>query len=788
MPPSASPPTATTTTMNNNKASPRKSVMEDGPIQELVYIVEETKPEQWQKRTAALEEFVAQIPTGHEYGRHEAWYNSPGTLRNAHLPIGQLLKDPRSTVVKRTCEALAQLFSKCQGDARFLFKDLMPVVLDVHAQTVQVIRSQVQTMVLDAIPIVPCKMAMPLWLERLKTDKSRTVREACVLYLGVALKEWTCEDSAPETGGVAYLTEENWIQIATILIKTLRDPSPTVRTYAKSGIATIRDAQPELWNDLIRKRDGPAGNDIKLQKWLIKVSESGSEELNVNEELSVASRYSHYSQASKRGGAPSTPNSRSNLGGGFNANRPSSRGRAAAVPVQINVGGGAGGVRGVGNNQEKQPARQMRGLGPPLRRPFAQVVDSSPSKNANNNTASYPVPQLGTPPRPPGATPPQRGRQSSLSQQRSPSPSPRRPETRHRVPLRSRSASSAGSPVLPPSDPSALGGDNDNNNMSSAMGSARGRARPTPEALNPNSAMLHNHHHSNNNDTHKVIDLSDQPSPQYQMNQQDQDFGQEDPDFGSGVYSNVTSTEMLDVTKSIDQTLAHPFLQQQQQQQSMDQYHQQLQQPAQIEGDDENPFINSMNELKEHASKRRSRRSLKLQERWSRQDSIGENIGSPIAVPVAMNNTASDAMSSLGGASIVDNINNAAAMIINSDTKRPIDAEGLAAAGPAALPEHYIIAEQLLRAHKTHVDQIMETLKIEMDTLRDFEQSLEQEQAPTQEQVLNYFESVGLCLDQRTTAGNILQREMDRIAKGAFQNAPAAAAHPTNGSGGAMDC
>jgi hypothetical protein len=84
------------------------------------------------------------------------------------------------------------------------------------------------------------------------------------------------------------------------------------------------------------------------------------------------------------------------------------------------------------------------------------------------------------------------------------------------------------------------------------------------------------------------------------------------------------------------------------------------------------------------------------------------------------------------------------------------------------IPEHFVIAEQLLRVHKTHVDQIMETLKIEMDTLRDFEQSLENEQSPTPDQVLDYFESVGLCLDQRTTAGNILQREMDRISKGAF--------------------
>jgi hypothetical protein len=278
-------------------ASPRKTTLEDGPIKELVQIIESTRPEQWQKRTAALADLVAQIPGGHEYSRREAWYNNPPTLRHLHQPIGELLKDPRSTVVKRTCEALTELFAKCQGDAKYLLKDLMPVVLNVHAQTVQVIRNQVQVMVLEAIPVVPCKMAMPLWLDRLKTDKSRTVREACVLYLGMGLKHWT--DDQNSDVGAGYLTEENWQQIGTALIKTLRDPSPTVRSHAKTGIETIRDAQPELWDALIRDPDGPAGKDMKLQKWLIKVSE-GEEDLHAGkDDLSVASRYSNFSMASK---------------------------------------------------------------------------------------------------------------------------------------------------------------------------------------------------------------------------------------------------------------------------------------------------------------------------------------------------------------------------------------------------------------------------------------------------------------------------------------------------------
>lgn len=84
------------------------------------------------------------------------------------------------------------------------------------------------------------------------------------------------------------------------------------------------------------------------------------------------------------------------------------------------------------------------------------------------------------------------------------------------------------------------------------------------------------------------------------------------------------------------------------------------------------------------------------------------------------------------------------------------------------LPIHTKIAYELLEAHKTHVDQVMETLKVEMDALKDFEMiMLEQGPLrPSEEEVLEYFESLGLCLEQRKKAGSILQKKMDRISQG----------------------
>jgi hypothetical protein len=63
----------------------------------------------------------------------------------------------------------------------------------------------------------------------------------------------------------------------------------------------------------------------------------------------------------------------------------------------------------------------------------------------------------------------------------------------------------------------------------------------------------------------------------------------------------------------------------------------------------------------------------------------------------------------------------------------------------------------------------METLKVEMDALKEFEPVLLEEgrRRPTEDEILEYFESVGLCLEQRSKAGSNLQKKMNPISKGA---------------------
>jgi len=101
-----------------------------------------------------------------------------------------------------------------------------------------------------------------------------------------------------------------------------------------------------------------------------------------------------------------------------------------------------------------------------------------------------------------------------------------------------------------------------------------------------------------------------------------------------------------------------------------------------------------------------------------------------------------------------------------ADPAQAAVAAALTANGAVPPPEHMIIAIRLLKAHKAHVDAIMETLRVEMDTLRDFDRLLEEPGRPTEDEVLDYFESVGLCLEQRTVAGVRMQEELDRVSRG----------------------
>jgi hypothetical protein len=335
---------------------PIRKDIPDGPIQELVKIIDKTPADEWEKRAEAFENLVNSIPTGSDYSSQEAWFNSPPILRHLAYPLSDLIKDARSTLVKRTCEAAAELFDKCQVDARYLLKDLMPAVMAVHAQTVQVIRTYVQTMILDALAVVPCKMAMPIWLDRLKTEKSITVREACTLYLRIGLQEWTDE---------GYLSNEVYTQVGSALIKAMRDQTPTVRSNAKKALETLCSVQPNIFAKLADDRE--LTPDIRIRKTLKKIQAGEGDDGSVASSRvgSVHSRGGGY-----RGGGGSTAS-----GHMRNAKSP---------PFHSKIPETIGGAGRMGYNP---PKRTGGGLGPPVRvaAPFQAVANDDDDDDLFNS-------------------------------------------------------------------------------------------------------------------------------------------------------------------------------------------------------------------------------------------------------------------------------------------------------------------------------------------------------------------------------------------------------------------
>eukprot|EP00934_Nitzschia_sp_Nitz4_P008957 Nitzschia sp. Nitz4//scaffold1_size375055//109697//111439//NITZ4_000243-RA/size375055-processed-gene-0.334-mRNA-1//1//CDS//3329540946//8947//frame0 len=567
--------------------SPFGKQIPDGPIREFALVVEKTSPEDWQKRTQAFVRVVSQIP-------HEAfleptqayWYNSPPTLRHLAWPLSELLKDPRSTVVKITCEASKELFSKCGVEARYLLKDIMPTILGVHAQTVAVIRASVQDMTLHALSVSPCKMAMPIWLDRLKGDKSRTVREACCLYLGVGLAEWT---------DPGYLSQQIWEQVGSSLVRALRDSAPGVRQHSKKGLETLCSQQPAIFNMLVDNVDNV--RDARVRKLLGKIQAGESVD-----DISVAS---------SRVGSVSSRNNFRAAGGSIAGSVRRAGSKVVATPTsRASYSVSSGDIPrtiGVSNSPVAQPKRSTSltvggtkrtggGLGPPVRLqgPFQSAVDS-----------------------------PKKGRRGH-------EPVPNSPAT-----------------------------------------------DDASDRIQPTTAL------SNSFDT-----------------------------------ADTAGSDL--------------------------------------------PVIVSADALREFAKSRgSSRRSSMLQERFARSASLKQcSDNEDIAT-----SSSQELEDAINGAPTTDKVDTSAvaesrATIEPSESMSPIQA--------ATVPEHKRIAQDLLEAHKKHVDQVMETLKVEMDALKEFELLLLEggEERPTEDEVLEYFESVGLCIDQRAKAGNILLKKMDKISKG----------------------
>ena len=664
---------------------PLKRQVSEGPIGDFAKVIEDTAASNWQKRASSFQKLIESIPEdAFEQESGSKWYYTPGVLRHLAIPIGELLKDPRSTVVKRTCVGLSSLFQRCKSDARYLFKDMMPTVLSVHAQTVQVIRQAVENMVLESIPEVPCKMVMPLWMERLRIDRSRTVRDACALYLGHSLQHWNEE---------GYLTDEIWFQVGRTLLGSVRDPSPNVRTYSKQVLEKIQRSHPGVFDQLLNDEEGPAGKDIKLHRWLKSLGQSTSA-ADAAEDLSVASRFSYNSDMrmrSKTATAAFSPPQKA----------PTRRDEEGSpiIPNSIDVQSSSRGITG------RRIASSNGSIG-------------SSSRRSNGGRVT-PDSSRGAPPR----VPPKKIQTKAGS--RDPEASPRYYK----------------SSALDKNED--LTDDEDEEEITKQHSAETVESTPSfPSDLNITSWR----------ETIKKSVEQSKTDSRYQQYLASNRSPVERKPQGTAVPATPETPAGFQPTASTVSALA-----------SSDENRNEPEDDNDGEGEEEQDeseeaFITNAEALKQY-SKRRTRGSLLIQERLRMSSSMEDD--EYAQSPSGVIQKRSDEENNIPNPTTAP----------PSNTKPPVfpgvkGAPASSSTSSQQAPAHMVIAIRLLRAHKEHVDKIMETLRIEMDTLRDFDQLLEEAGRPTEEEVLDYFESVGYCLERRSADGAKLQEELDRISQG----------------------
>ena len=235
-------------------------------VEDFCALIETVPVDQWKKRTAALDSLVATV-------KEEGQQSQQQQLAVMAPALSNMLKDPRSSVVKLTCASLKDLFRNANNNkCSDLLLDLFPTFLDIAALTSVVIRKQVQDLVEQVMPLCSCRPnAVSTILDRLndsKINKSKTVREACVLYLTLAVEHWAGNSSKTIDENDCLLSCDTLQTVGNTLIGAMRDSAPAVREQARKGLQVLRQDNTETWERLVQ--NPPSGRDMKIQKLLLR--------------------------------------------------------------------------------------------------------------------------------------------------------------------------------------------------------------------------------------------------------------------------------------------------------------------------------------------------------------------------------------------------------------------------------------------------------------------------------------------------------------------------------------
>ena len=264
------------------------NMIDDEAIDTFVSALDALHKDEWRARTLAFEALIETLPGSGAPPPFVGssiipWYKSYTALRKLAKPVSSLLLNARSTVVKHTTQHLAFLVQKVKevnppnsDTCKYLLKDLLSSVLAMHAQTVAVIQNYALEMMTLIFPLCRFKSGLPVLLERLRKDKSRDVRVACIVYLRMITKYWSSPAEAE------YLTTNICTHIGNGLARALMDPAQSVRTEARNAFELYRHRYPELWNEIVQKPDGIFSKDSRMKKSIMNAAMKADADGNAN--------------------------------------------------------------------------------------------------------------------------------------------------------------------------------------------------------------------------------------------------------------------------------------------------------------------------------------------------------------------------------------------------------------------------------------------------------------------------------------------------------------------------
>jgi hypothetical protein len=205
---------------------------------------------------------------------HLPLYMQPKELHRLVPTFRKLFADLRSQVVKAACTNLTILCEKSGNHARFLIRDLIPDIIDLHRQTVKVMHGYALSCLLSVIHHTTlCTKGLTVLLQESRCSKSKDVRCACVRYLHEVIAVTTHSGTTTTNNNNIIDNNSSNVRNAEIIGKTLAkallDPSQQVRIEARLAFDTFRTKYPELWEKLVVNEETCVIKDVRLQKSLV---------------------------------------------------------------------------------------------------------------------------------------------------------------------------------------------------------------------------------------------------------------------------------------------------------------------------------------------------------------------------------------------------------------------------------------------------------------------------------------------------------------------------------------